>query len=266
MSTLPNSSAAVADPDPLVEIDGVPMFAIRQDRCCERVVEALSNGRGGWIATANLDHLRRLRRSEEFRDAYARTSMVVADGMPLVWASRLQGTPLPERVAGSDLILSLSRAAAANGHSVFLLGGNPGAAEAAAEILARDIGGLRIAGTACPPVGFERDAAQMDALRRQLATSGAGIVFVALGSPKQELFIDRTRDALPDAWWIGVGISFSFVSGEVRRAPRLLQRLGLEWMHRMVQEPRRLARRYLLQGLPFAAGMMWRAARARGKR
>ncbi|MFK7739284.1 MAG: WecB/TagA/CpsF family glycosyltransferase [Planctomycetota bacterium] len=242
-----------------MQIGGISIQAIRQQECVEHVMQELDEGRGGWIATANIDHLRRLRTSQEFVEAYNRTSIVVADGMPLVWASRLQGTPLPERVAGSDLINSLSQAAAKRGHSVFLLGGNPGAAESAADVLMKEQPGLRIAGTSCPPVGFDRDPAQMEALRQELAESGADVVYVALGSPKQELFIDRIREALPNAWWIGVGISFSFVCGEVHRAPGWMQRCGFEWLHRLVQEPRRLAGRYLFHGTPFAARLMLRS-------
>jgi N-acetylglucosaminyldiphosphoundecaprenol N-acetyl-beta-D-mannosaminyltransferase len=216
----------------------------------------LKAGRGGWIATANVDHLLRLRRSEDFRRAYEGASVVVADGMPLIWASRLQGTPLPERVAGSDLIYSLTAAAARDGRGVFFLGGNPGSAEVAAAKLSELSPGLRVQGTACPPVGFEQQPELVEELSAVLAASGADIVFVALGSPKQELLIERMRSVLPNAWWIGVGISFSFVAGEVLRAPRWMQRLGLEWAHRLTQEPCRLWNRYLVQGLPYASCLM----------
>jgi len=220
---------------------------------------ALQSGRGGWIATANVDHLRRLRRSADFRRAYDQASLVVADGMPLVWASKLQGTPLPERVAGSDLTRSLTMAAAENGRGVFFLGGNPGCAEKAAEELSRQTKGLKVSGISCPPLGFEDDPNALDALAAQLKTSGADVVFVALGSPKQELFIEQARATLPSAWWIGVGISFSFVAGEVARAPRWMRRMGLEWLHRLCQEPGRLWSRYLLHGPPCVAGLLARS-------
>jgi len=219
----------------------------------------LRHGRGGWIATANLDHLRMLRKCEKFRDAYAQATVVVADGMPLIWASRLRGTPLPERVAGSDLIYSLTQAAAREGRRCFLLGGNPGTAEGAAAGLAEQAPGLNIVGTYCPPMGFDKDPEAMAELRRQLVESGADVLFVALGAPKQELLIRTMRSALPNAWWIGVGISFSFVCGDVRRAPRWMQRVGLEWLHRMASEPKRLSSRYLVHGLPFAIRLLTRS-------
>lgn len=251
MSVIPDIPAMVADPLPEVVLTGVRIHAIDQKRCVARVMGSLDAGRGGWIATANLDHLRRLRSDAEFRRVYDDAALVVADGMPLVWAARLQGTPLPERVAGSDLIHSLSAAAAERGRRIFLVGGDPGTAEAAAAKLAADNPGLQVAGTDCPPFGFERDPDQMADLRRKLAASGADLVFVGLGSPKQEFLIEAIHEVLPAAWWVGIGISFSFVCGEVRRAPVWVRRVGLEWAHRLLQEPRRLGARYLWHGPPF---------------
>lgn len=250
----PSTPAVDQDPASLPEVvvAGVRLHAISQPVCVDHVMRSLAARRGGWIATANIDHLRRLQQPGEFRRCYDNATVVVADGMPVVWASRLQGTPLPERVAGSDLIHSLSAAAAVNGYSVFLLGGDPGTADMAAARLQQDHEGLAVAGTACPGVGFEKDAQQMDDLLSVLSSTRPDIVFVALGSPKQELLIDRLRDRLPAAWWIGVGISFSFVCGDVRRAPRWMQRLGMEWLHRLVQEPKRLWARYVWHGPPFA--------------
>lgn len=253
-----------------VRIGEALVHSMRESECVECVMAEIKAGYGGWIATANIDHLLRLRRSKDFRRAYEGASVVVADGMPLIWASRLQGTPLPERVAGSDLIYSLTAAAARDGRGVFFLGGNPGSAEEAAAKLIELSPGLRVQGIACPPVGFEQQPQLVEDLSAALAASGADIVFVALGSPKQELLIERLRSVLPNAWWIGVGISFSFVAGEVRRAPRWMQRLGLEWMHRLVQEPCRLWNRYLVKGLPYATYLMvqsvWRRFMSRPRK
>jgi N-acetylglucosaminyldiphosphoundecaprenol N-acetyl-beta-D-mannosaminyltransferase len=248
---------------PAIELGGVRLHAITEAQCVAHVDGELAAGRGGWIVTANLDHLRRLRSAADFQACYAAADVAVADGMPLVWAARLQGTPLPARVAGSDLIFSLSAMAGTSRRRVFFLGGDPGTADAAAAQLAAQGPGLVVAGTDCPAFGFERDPAALAALRARLAASAAELVFVALGSPKQELLIAQLRGVLPQAWWIGIGISFSFVTGDVVRAPRWLQRLGLEWLHRLVQEPRRLAKRYLVHGLPFAAWLFAASLRSR---
>jgi N-acetylglucosaminyldiphosphoundecaprenol N-acetyl-beta-D-mannosaminyltransferase len=247
---------------PAIELYGVRIHALRSAEVIEHVLAELAAGRGGWIVTPNLDHLRRLVHEPDFRALCAQADLAVADGMPLVWASRLQRTPLPERVAGSDLIHTLSAAAGVRRSArVFFLGGEPGAAEAAARILAERCPGLVVAGISVPPPGFERSSQNWDALARELTAARPDIVYVALGSPKQEQAIERLRACAPRAWWLGIGISFSFVSGEVRRAPRWVQRLGLEWLHRVAQEPRRLARRYFVQGLPFALALFAHSAR-----
>jgi N-acetylglucosaminyldiphosphoundecaprenol N-acetyl-beta-D-mannosaminyltransferase len=260
-------SAAAPSALPSVTLAGVRLHAIDEAQCIAHILGELASGRGGVVATANLDHVRRLQQPGPFRDAYAAADVVTVDGMPVVWACRIQGTPVPGRVAGSDLMRSLPAAAAAAGRSVFLLGGDPGAGAAAAARLCAASPALRVAGIECPPVGFEKDAAHFAALRTRLQAAAPDLVFVALGSPKQEFVIRDLRAALPRAWWLGVGISFSFVAGDVKRAPRWLQRLGLEWLHRLIQEPRRLARRYLVDGLPFAAALFARAAwtRLRGQ-
>jgi N-acetylglucosaminyldiphosphoundecaprenol N-acetyl-beta-D-mannosaminyltransferase len=243
-----------------VKLRGVSIHRLTEGACVERICTALSKGRGGTVVTPNLDHLRRCATDATFRSLVADAELVVADGMPLVWASRLQGTPLPERVAGSNLIISLSAAAAAHGHSVFLLGGAPGTAQLAGEVLRTRFPHLNVAGTCCPSEGFERDPRHVSALAEQLRTTRPDIVFVALGSPKQEKLIERLRPTLPQAWWLGVGISFSFLCGDVRRAPVWMQSAGLEWAHRLAQEPRRLFKRYVVSGLPFAADLLARSA------
>ncbi len=243
--------AALDIPTP-VWLLGVPVDPISLDRAAEHIVRAAKTGAGGWVITPNLDILRRAVRDREFRALYDEATLRLADGMPLVWASRLQRTPLPERAAGSDLIFALAREAAEHGASLFLLGGNPGAAEKTAEVLCQKHPTLRIAGIDCPAVGFEQDAESMRRLTEALRDAAPDLVLVALGSPKQERVIRALRAELPRAWFLGIGITFSFVAGEVKRAPEWMRRIGLEWAHRLAQEPRRLVRRYLVDGLPFA--------------
>lgn len=251
-----------------VDLRGIWFDQVTEAQAVTHLMGHLDAGRGGWVITSNLDHLLRAGRDAEFRAMLDEADLVVADGTPLVWASKLQGTPLPERVAGSSMVWTAAQAAAKQGRSVYLLGGDPGTAEAAGDILVKKYPGLRLAGTFCPPMGFEKDPAQMAAMAESLRASGADLVYVALGSPKQERLIREIRGVLPDAWWLGIGISLSFICGEVKRAPVWVQKMGLEWLHRMVQEPRRLAKRYLVDGIPFAmvllSSSLWRrAAKAR---
>ncbi len=250
-------------PLPLIRLMGVEVHAITESQAISHILSELAAGRGGMTVTPNLDHLRRCQGDMQFAAMVAEAEMVVADGMPLIWASRLAGCGLPQRVAGSDLILTLSAAAAEAGRSIYLLGGAPGTAEGAAEVLRARHSNIKIVGTTCPPLGFDQNESEMAKLVASLVAAKPDIVFVALGSPKQEYLIDRIRNSLPAAWWLGVGVSFSFLTGHVQRAPRILQQLGLEWVHRLLQEPKRLFKRYVVQGIPFAAALFTSAVAQR---
>lgn len=247
-------------PIPAITLKGVRLHRMTESECVRHVLDELDAGRGGWVVTANLDHLRRLVRDQSYVALCREATLVVADGMPLVWASRLQRTPLPERVAGSNLIWSLTEGASRRGRRVFLLGGTEGTAARTGEIFQSRFPDLRLAGVHFPPFGFERDANAIQTLKDALSEAKPDIIYVALGSPKQEQLIARLRGHVPGAWWLGVGISFSFIAGEVRRAPRWMQRCGLEWVHRLGQEPRRLMRRYLIDDLPFGVSLLASAA------
>lgn len=260
---LPSAPAAAVPPPGFVRLLGVPISLVDARQACDYIIQRSIAGIGGWVVTPNLDILRRLVRDAHFRELCADADLRLADGMPLIWASRLQGTPLPERVAGSDLIWRLAERAAEAGRSVFLLGGNEGAAANAANVLRDRSPSLRIAGVCCPPMGFENDPSYMHTLDRMIADASPDIVFVGLGSPKQELLIRRLREVQPRAWYLGVGVTFSFTAGEISRAPVWMRHLGLEWCHRLAKEPGRLWKRYLVQGVPFAFRLLSSSAMSR---
>ena len=246
-----------------VPLLGLRIAALSESETIRYVVDALQAGRGGWLCTANLDILRQWRESTEVRRLVASADLVVADGMPLIGAGALQGSPLPERVAGSSLVLSLTAAAAEVGASVFLVGGNPGTAEAAVNTL-RGLGpNVRVAGTLCPPFGFEDDPEWLGRIEASLLDAMPDIVYVGLGCPKQERLIVSLRARFPQTWFVPCGVSFSFLAGEIQRAPVIVQRLGLEWLHRLAQEPKRLFRRYIVQGIPFLMPLLGSALAVR---
>lgn len=239
-----------------VRILDMRIDAISKSGVIRRITEPSGHSTGGCVLTPNLQHLREHKRSGAVRDAFRRCELVVADGTPLIWASRLQGTPLPGRIAGSDLIWSLSEAAARKDRTLFLLGGSPGTADQAAEVLQRKNPKLRIVGTNCPSLGFERSPQALREIREMVERARPDLIYIGLPLSKQLVVMDALRDALPSAWLIGLGVSFSFVTGDISRAPAWIQQLGFEWMHRLAQEPRRLCRRYLVEGLPFFAYLM----------
>lgn len=239
-----------------VDLLGVRFAAVTETEAAGWIIDRWREGTGGWVSTPNTHQLDLITRRRELRTVIENASLVVADGMPLVWASALQRTPLPQRVAGSSLVWSLARSAAGAGASLFLLGGDPGVAERAATRLQADIPGLGIAGTYCPPLGFERDPREFAQIAERLRDARPAIVYVGLGFPKQEHLIVALREQLPEAWFLGIGMSLSFISGDRQRAPVWIQRIGLEWAHRLAMEPTRLFRRYVVDGIPFTVRLL----------
>ncbi len=239
-----------------IKLCQVSLAPINEVECVQLIADAIAAGHGGWCITVNLENLRKTAASSDLQRLVASSTLRVADGITLVWASWLRGNPLPERVCGSNLIYSLTAEAAKRSQSIFLLGGNEGTAERAAAILSQRNPGLKITGTLCPPYGFERDPKQIQEIMEILRCSKPDIIYVAVGFPKSERLIAQIRHACPDAWWIGVGISFSYVTQDIKRPPRWAQNLGFETVYRLLQEPRRLAKRYLLDGPPFAAKLL----------
>ncbi len=244
-------------------VAGLDFDALSEEQVVARIVADLKDGRGGWVATPNIDICRQARKDPAARDLVSRASLVVADGMPLVWAARLRGDRLPERVAGASLIFTLSAAAAEHGRSIYLLGGELGVPERAASELARRYPGLLVAGVDAPPVGFDRQSGELAAVRRRLEEARPDIVYVGLGFPKQERVIAAIAPGMPTAWFVGCGAAIPFAAGQLPRAPRWMQQLGLEWFYRLISEPRRLFRRYLVEDLPFALGLIMTSAVAR---
>jgi len=248
---------------PSIDLFGMPLHVVRMDEAVEYLVALARGDRAAYAVTSNVDHLLRFARNPSIRNLYTEADLNVADGMPLVWASRILGTPLPERVAGSDLFPRLCERAGAEGLSVFFFGGEPGAAEGSAQVLMERFPALRVAGTYFPDYGFEKDPRQSAAAVEAVRSVRPDILFVGLGSPKQEKWIVENREVAGAKLSIGIGVSFSFVSGQVKRAPKWMQRCGLEWAHRLTQEPGRLWKRYLLQDTPFLCRILLEAARRR---
>jgi N-acetylglucosaminyldiphosphoundecaprenol N-acetyl-beta-D-mannosaminyltransferase len=248
---------------PRVRLGNLWLDALTEREIVDAVRGEWGAGRGGSIIPVNVDVARAVAREPGLADLMTASVLVVADGMPLVWAARVGGHPVPERVAGSSLVFSLSAAAAADGKSVFLLGGADGVPDKAADGLRARSPSLRIAGTDSPPLGFDRTD---EGIRRAVAAVTAAapdLVLVGLGFPRQERLIEHLRQARPDAWYLACGGGIAMAAGLVPRASPLVQRMGLEWAHRLVLEPRRLARRYLRDDLPFAIGLLARAAMGR---
>ena len=217
----------------------------------DRIEFLISTPGPSMVVTPNVDHICQLQGNQRYQNAYARADLVVADGMPLIWASKFLGDPLKEKVSGSDLFPALCERAAQRGFSMFFLGGLPGVAQKAREELERRFAGIDIRGTYSPPFGFENDPNELARIRDMIVSASPDLLFVALGSPKQEYFILDHLESLNVPVSLGVGASLDFVAGTMKRAPRFMQRAGLEWLFRLAQEPGRLFHRYLIRDPAF---------------
>ncbi|MBI4818113.1 MAG: WecB/TagA/CpsF family glycosyltransferase [Deltaproteobacteria bacterium] len=233
--------------------------ALTLKEAIDMIVSLARSGRGAAVYTPNVDHVVMAETDVDLRRAYEAATLCLADGAPLVWASRWSPHPLPEKVSGSDLVEPLLERASREGLSVYFLGGAAGVAECAARRMSDRYPALRICGVDAPEVGSGLSDRETRVAVSRVQAASPNLLLVGLGCPKQELFIHRYRRELSPAVALGVGATFSFLAGAVKRAPRWMSRVGLEWLYRLIQEPR-LWRRYLIRD-PRFVGVVIRSLR-----
>ena len=231
-----------------VWVMGLPLAPLARSQVVWAVDSLINRRIPSYFVTANLNYAMLTARHEDLREINRQAAFVIADGMPLVWESRRQRTPLPERVAGADLVLDLARHAASQGYRLFLLGGPPGIALRTAATLVGLNPGLQIAGVESPDISSLSESASsflIDRIRR----ARTDLLLVALGQPKGEQWIYQNHQSLDVPVSVQVGATFEFVAGRRPRAPRWVQQMGLEWVFRFAIEPGRLGKRYVQNGL-----------------
>jgi N-acetylglucosaminyldiphosphoundecaprenol N-acetyl-beta-D-mannosaminyltransferase len=249
---------------PRIPLFGVHVDALRMPEAVAVVRRWLreTNAACRFVVTPNVDHIVLLQENEQLRAAYEHASLVLADGWPVVSASRWLGRPLPERVTGSDLVPELFETATAEEPlTVYLLGAMPGVAERAAEKIHFRWPNVRVTGWYSPPLGFEKSDAENEQILSRIAAAKPDILILGLGAPKQELWIDRHRDLVQAKAALCVGATIDFLAGERQRAPRWMQQLKLEWLYRMAGEPRRLVSRYARDAWVFPQ-LVWKEWRS----
>jgi N-acetylglucosaminyldiphosphoundecaprenol N-acetyl-beta-D-mannosaminyltransferase len=227
--------------------------------------DLIEAGQPSYLITANTHYAMLTEQNPDLREINARAAFILADGAPLVWASRFWASPLPERVAGSDLVFELSEAAAKKGYRLFFLGGAVGVAEEATRCLSQRYSGLQVVGTECPSLHELTPEAEM-ALIERIRAARPDILLVAFGQPKGERWIYRHLDHLGIPVNIQIGASLDFAAGRIRRAPRWMQRFGLEWAFRLWLEPRRLLGRYARNAYFIAFNVARDAGQSIGRR
>ena len=205
--------------------------------------------RNAFVVTPNVDHIVKLEKDEELQKVYANADLVLADGKPLIWISKYYRTPIKEKVSGSDLFPKLCELAEKKEYKMFFLGAAEGVAKEAEKNLKERYKKLKIVGTYSPTYGFENNHSEINEIFNIIHKSKPDILIVALGCPKQEKFIYKYRDDLNVPLSLGLGASLDFEAGNVKRAPRWMADNGLEWLFRIMQEPKRMAKRYFIDDI-----------------
>lgn len=250
-------------PGAIVQVDTLPVDNLVFDETVALIVEWARSGAGGYVNTPNVDHVVRARSDEVFRRAALGARLRVPDGMGIVYGARLAGTPLRGTVTGRRLPEAVARASAAKPIATALIGGREDAPQKASRRL--EAAGARVVAAIGPPMGFTIGSPEDAALVEELRRAQPQVLYVGLGSPKQELWMERHQAELPETVMVGVGYAIDVLGGLVRPAPAWMTRVGLEWVHRMVRDPRRIARRVFL-GTPRFMWWMLRARLTRRRR
>lgn len=229
---------AVSPPTSRVTILGIPVDRLTMDETVARVESFIASGAPHMVVTADSSGIVEAGRDQEFFEIMQTADLVTADSVGVVWAAKRKGMPLPERVSGVDLFARLCQGSAEKGYKLFLLGAAPGVAEIAAERCRLRFPGCRIVGTRHG--FFPADSDELVA--REIAATKPDVLFVAMGMPRQEKFIRRTQEIIRAPVAIGVGGTLDVFSGNVKRAPKLIQKLRLEWLWRTLQNPKKISK------------------------
>lgn len=202
-----------------------------------------------YVVTPNVDHIVRLEKDEELQKVYKNASLILTDGKPLIWISKWYKTPIKEKISGSDLFPKVCELAANKNYTMYLLGAAEGVADTAAKNLMKKYPGLNVVGTYSPPFGFEKNEQEMNKIKTQIQEVHPDILIVGLGCPKQEKFMYYHCKELGVPISFGLGASIDFEAGNIKRAPKWMSNHGLEWLYRFSKEPKRLFKRYFVDGL-----------------
>jgi len=240
---------------------GIGIDAVDMAGATDRVFRWLDSPEGGcrYVVTPNVDHTVMLKENRRLREVYQDAALVLADGFPVVLAARLLGKPLPGRVAGSDLVPTLCEEAHRQQRKLrlFLLGAMPGVGQRARANIERRWPPVEVAGVYSPPLGFEQCDEENAKILEMVRATHPDVLVVGLGAPKQEFWVHAHRREIAAPVALCVGATIDFLAGEKRRAPRWMQKCGLEWLHRVAGEPKRLARRYARDAWIFPQ-LVWR--------
>jgi N-acetylglucosaminyldiphosphoundecaprenol N-acetyl-beta-D-mannosaminyltransferase len=229
-----------------VTLFGITIHNISMGEALAEIERLIKQNGKSLVVTPNAQHINIISKDEELRKLYGEAALVLTDSVPLLWAAKILGRPMKERVAGSDIFPAFCKVASQKNYKIFLLGAEPGIAKKASSILQNQNPGLNIVGTYSPLLGFEQDHKENEKIINLVNRAQPDVLFVGLGSPKGEKWAWTHKGEINSSVIICVGAAFDFVAGKSKRAPLWMQKSGLEWFHRLSQEPRRLWKRYLI--------------------
>lgn len=236
-------------------IDNVTM-----DEAIQHIEFCIKNKTIGQVITPNVDQIVRIEWDEYFRKICDSCELLLVDGHPLLWTAKFYGRPFKEKICGSDLVPKLCEISAQKGYSVFLLGAAPGVAQTAADNLQKLYPDLRVAGVYSPPIGFEKDKNELDKINDILRKSKADLLFVGMGVPKQDIFIYENKEKYEIPMSFSIGGTIDFIAGVQKRAPMWIRRIGFEWFYRLINDPKRMFKRYVIDDSAFFR-LIWKYRR-----
>lgn len=222
---------------------------ITKNEAIKYIEKCIHERKIGHVITPNVDQIVRIEKDTYFKKICNSAELLVADGTPLLWIAKWYGQPIKEKICGSDLMPELCCIAAQKGYKVFLLGAANGVAARAAENLKRKYPGLKVVGTYSPPYGFEKSQQEIDKINDILLNSRADLLFVGMGVPKQDIFIYENMNKYKIPMSFSIGAAIDFEAGVQKRAPKWINRLGLEWLYRLCSDPKRMFKRYLINDM-----------------
>lgn len=230
---------------------------VTKKEAIEHIEYCINNRIIGQVITPNVDQIVRIEWDQYFREICENCELLLVDGHPLLWTAKLYGHPFKEKICGSDLVPELCKVAAEKGYSVFFLGAAPGVAKKASDRMKLEFPDLNIVGVYSPPIGFEKDKDEIVKINNMLRESNADMLFVGMGVPKQDIFIYENMDKYKIPMSFSIGGTIDFIAGEQKRAPYWIRKIGFEWLYRLIMDPKRMFKRYIIDDRNFF-GLVWK--------
>lgn len=223
----------------------------------ELIDELLEAKKKSYVLAVNVDVIMKMENDKYLNEISNKADIVIVDGKPLIWISKMHGTPVKTKISGSDLVPAFCEHSISKGYSIFIIGGKDGVAERARKNLEKKMSGINIVGTYAPPMGFEKNQAELDKINQMITDKHPDVLIACFGCPKQEKWIYENYQKYDATVSICAGATVDFLAGSMKRAPRWMSNIGLEWFFRFCQEPRRMYKRYFIDDVKVL-GLIWK--------